>query len=171
MSEFEPAVEATLTHEGGYANNPNDRGGETNFGISRRFLKSQGIPCSGSLRLLTREHAVRLYRQFFWEKLGLQRLDSQLLASKVFDVAVNMGPRRAVLLLQEACCALGSTVEVDGRLGPITVAAANALDPQTLVNSLCRLQAQHYRHIVDADPTQHEFLHGWLKRANFGRFP
>ena len=59
---FLVAVEVVLTHEGGYTNNPADPGGETNYGISKRSYPQLDI------KALTREQAVEIYRQDWWEK-------------------------------------------------------------------------------------------------------
>ena len=38
LTKFDDIIEITLHHEGGYVNDPNDLGGETNFGISKLLL-------------------------------------------------------------------------------------------------------------------------------------
>lgn len=83
-SAFEAAVETILGHEGGYANDPDDRGGETKFGISKRAYPHLDI------RNLTRDAAVEIYRRDYWEALGADSLPPEL-QEVAFDAAVNQG--------------------------------------------------------------------------------
>ena len=82
MARFDMSIETILKHEGGYVNDPDDPGGETNFGISKRqYLKID-------IASLTIEQAKMLYRQDYWK---YDEIISQPVATKVFDMAVNMG--------------------------------------------------------------------------------
>jgi len=159
MSEderFSLAVERTLGFEGGYANDADDPGGETNFGISRRSYPDVDI------RGLTREGAIAIYRRDFWDKPGFGRIESPAVAAKVFDMAVNMGAARAVRLLQQSSNdTRGRLVAVDGVCGAHTVEAVNARrDPGWLVDRLRLLAAAHY--LALGKP---RYLAGWLTRA------
>lgn len=91
---FETAVAHVLEVEGGYVNHPNDPGGETNYGISKRSYPHLDI--AG----LTREQAAEIYRRDFWEPLGAEDLDPRL-ALLTFDAAVNHGLGRAQRWLRE----------------------------------------------------------------------
>jgi lysozyme family protein len=75
-------------------------------------------------------------------------------------MAVNMGPAAAVKILQ-----LAVLVAPDGKWGPKTLAAANAVDARGLLAALCEGSAAHYRAIVEKRPASAKFLKGWLKRA------
>lgn len=84
----------------------------------------------------------------------------QALANWLFDKAVNMGVRQAYKLLQRAL-----HVDVDGVIGPQTMAMLNAADPVQLLAG-CREEAKRfYTNLALKDPSQSRFLHGWLARA------
>jgi type VI secretion system secreted protein VgrG len=85
---------------------------------------------------------------------------SQVVASKVFDMGVNMGIGTAVKILQKA---LG--VAVDGVFGSGTLAAVNAAS-DALLPAYKQALAAHYQSIVAAKPAEAKFLNGWLARAN-----
>lgn len=156
---FLRAVEVVLAHEGGYVNDPRDPGGETKWGISRRSYPELDIAN------LTREDAIAIYYRDFYAKYGYGRLNDEAAATKIFDMAVNMGPATAHRLLQEALVFLGYPVAVDGIIGPQTIGAANKADPRRLLQVLRWMAAYHYYRIADQRPQSRAFLLGWLRRA------
>lgn len=169
MASFSTSVETILSHEGGYVDNVHDRGGETNYGISTRFLRQNGL--KDNVRSLSLERAKDLYAQFFWAP---QRLDQfpdthQLPATKCLDISVNCGLYRGAVILQEALVSLGHNLQVDGKIGPKTIAAVSQSDPQNLVDRMCDIQKVHYEKLVALTPSQSVFLRGWLKRAKWGK--
>lgn len=85
---FTRAVEFVLKHEGGYVNNPNDPGGETNFGISKRVYPHLDI------KNLTKDEAKRIYHSDYWLKAGCDVIEWPM-CLVFFDTAVNMGIIRA----------------------------------------------------------------------------
>lgn len=91
MAEAGPAIDLVLKHEGGYSPGlPNDPGGETNFGISKRAYPNEDI------KGLTREGAITIYQRDFWRFDSIQ---DQALANCAMDAAVNQGPSGAQQLL------------------------------------------------------------------------
>ena len=155
------AIEGVLEREGGFVDHPSDRGGPTNMGITLDTLRSyRGSPVLPSdIRDLTLTEAVEIYDQFYIKNPKLWLLHHDWLFEIVFDMAVNHGPRRAVLILQKACCVIE-----DGVLGPITAGVANAMDKATLLRALDRERALYYARIVRNDRTQGDFIVGWVKR-------
>lgn len=112
MPGFDEAVVLVLRHEGGYANDPADPGGETNFGISKREFPHLDI------RALTTADATALYQQYYWQPIQGDFLPWPL-AVVTFDAAVNSGVGQASKWLQAAV-----GVAVDGVIGPKTLTAA-----------------------------------------------
>lgn len=160
MATFEEAIGPLLAHEGGFTDDPVDVGGATAWGISTRWLKSVGLDID--VRTLTREQAVELYRKHFW---AYTAIDSQQVANKVFDMAVNLGIQTAHRLLQEALNRLGKGLAVDGILGMMTLKAVNSVPVGELLRELRAAQAIRYVRIVLANPTQTKFITGWIRRA------
>jgi len=156
---FLRAVEVVLEHEGGYVHDPRDPGGETKWGISKRAYPDLDIAD------LTREDATAIYYRDWWQRYGYGRLKDDAVTTKVFDMAVNMGPATAHRLLQEALVFLGYPVGIDGIIGPQTIGAANKADPKRLFQVLRWMAAHHYYRIADQRPQSRAFLIGWLRRA------
>ena len=161
MALFDLAIPTVLLHEGGYVHDPNDAGGETNFGISRRTYPHLDIAH------LTRAEAAAIYHRDFWIPLQLDRILNQEIATKLLDSAVLIGPQRAIKFLQRSVQnAGGGIVPVDGCMGPATLQAVNDCSPLLLLQSYRHLLASYYEGLVEEVPTNEKFLKGWLTRAN-----
>lgn len=156
---FEESVEFVLAHEGGYVNDPNDAGGETNWGISKRSYPDLDI------KNLTREEAIEIYRRDFWEASRANQISHGEIAKKVFDFCVNMGERRGVRLLQQAINDVWAlSISTDGRIGPQTLGAIDTAIERDgwrmLYIAYSHRAAMFYRNL-----NQPRFLRGWLRRA------
>lgn len=168
MASFADALPFLLSHEGGFVDDPTDRGGATKYGITQSALDSfrlqnPDLDMPRSVADLTEDEAVVIYHADYWM---FDDFDSQKVATKVLDLAANMGLRRGIKILQEAVGAAGGPELVfDGLLGPKTVQAVNACDEAKLLYELCELAAERYKQIAVNDPSQLKFLKGWLSRA------
>lgn len=165
-ADFNAAVAVVLKHEGGYFED--QRTGEVSkFGLTAEFLQSIGLPHDrDSIRNLTLEKAIEIYREHWWEKYGFDRIRDQRVATKFFDLAVNLGPQRATRLLQQALNRCGAQLPVDGILGERTITAANEAAPECVLTQLRALAAEHYRSLAAKDPRYLPYLKGWLERAS-----
>jgi lysozyme family protein len=159
MALFRPAFEFLLPHEGGYSFDPSDAGGKTKFGISARSYPNINI------EELTIAEAEAIYRRDFWEPNRYGAFDSQEIASKAFDLAVNMGAGTANRLLQGACILCGAHLSADGKVGPETIQAVNSAPPDKLLRNLIALAVGRYKQIAIDHPQDAKFLGGWIKRA------
>lgn len=159
MSEFLPAFEFMIPHEGGYAFVEGDRGGKTKFGISQAAYPNLDIES------LTLDDAKEIYENDYWCNM-YARIESQAVASKVFDFAVNMGQKQAHVLLQRACGECDHAVSVDGYFGEQTLAAVNAIPETNLLMAYRAAADTFYRHLAANKPSSLKFLTGWIERAN-----
>lgn len=91
----EEAIKNVLGREGGYANNPADRGGETKYGISKRSYPNLDIAN------LTREEAAAIYKKDYWDAMNIDQLPPEM-REVVFDAAVNQGKDFASKALQQS---------------------------------------------------------------------
>jgi len=165
-ADFNAAVAVVLKHEGGYLED-HTTGEISKFGLTAEFLRSIGLPHDrDAIRNLSREQAIQIYREHWWERYGFERLPDQRLATKLFDLAVNLGPQRAVRFLQQALVRCGAHLVVDGLLGERTIAAANEAPVECVLSHLRALAAEHYRSLAAKDPKYLPYLKGWLERAS-----
>jgi len=159
---FEKALQVVIDIEGGYNDDPDDKGGETNFGISKRQYPYINI------KDLTEDKARAIYKRDYWNKLHLDKVKNYEVALELFDTGINTGVTKAVFILQEALNYLGHTLKIDGIIGPITLSAVNKYKyPKDLVKTLDGVQFMHYLNIVKKNPSQKKFARGWLKRISF----
>ena len=150
MAKFSDAIQIVLDNEGGYVNDPNDAGGETNFGISKRAYPNVDI------KNLTVEDAKRIYFSDFW-RFG--EINNQALATKIFDMYV-LAKHNSTKVLQRL---LGA--HDDGLYGPATERLVNLEDPFLLISRFRTGMVQYFLDVVQAHPEDAEFLNGWLKRS------
>lgn len=146
-SLFDRAIEIVLEIEGGYVNHPDDPGGETKYGISRRAYPHENI------RELTLEQAAALYRRDYWDRCRCGELPWPL-ALCVFDSAVNQGVVKAITLLQKAV-----NVKQDGVIGPVTLLKARQAGQDVSALFMAE-RALHYASL----PTFSTFGRGWMRR-------
>lgn len=145
---FDTAFDRLLGHEGGYTNDPNDPGGETNWGISKREYPSLDI------KKLTREQAKAIYLRDFWNKINADKLPNGIVF-QLFDFATNSGVQTAIRYFQRA---LG--VADDGVIGPVTSHAMLVTSETDMIMQLNAERLDYMTKLV----TWPKFGRGWAKR-------
>lgn len=164
------SIEAVLRREGGHSNDPDDPGGETYCGISRRWQpKWKGWRFVDQKNWAVAKFWVQAFYSDYWDDMSVDALCDPLLSDSVYDYGVNEGPKDAVRLLQETLRYMGRKVSLDGALGPQTAAACNSLFLAGKGPELRRLYAGKktvaYHEKVVAVPVKKKFLFGWVLRA------
>ena len=98
MKNFRKALDFILSAEGGYVNNPNDLGGETNFGITNSvysaYRKQKALPIQ-SVKFISSDEIEEIYYKKYYIASGADKISDNKLALVHFDTAVNMGISRA----------------------------------------------------------------------------
>ena len=153
--EFQEIIQKVLKHEGGYVNDKDDRGGETKYGIAKRWYPDVDI------KNLTVDDAVSIYYEDYWKPSKASLLPEELRYA-YFDCVVNTGQSRAVLILQQACNNKNSfKIKEDGIIGAATISACNKLEADRFVS----YRILFYSSLISNNPTQEKFWYGWYKRA------
>ena len=102
---FESVIDGLIRREGGYVNSKNDPGGETRWGISKRYYPHLDI------KNLTVEQAKAIYRKDYWGKLGADKLPAHM-REIAFDAAVNQGVGATKNMLAEAGNDVGRLIDL-----------------------------------------------------------
>lgn len=126
-------VSAVLVKEGGYVNNPKDPGGETNYGITKQVAVANGY--TGPMIDLPQAEAINIYAKKYADEPGFTPFAnvSPAVGHKLIDAGVNTGPGRPARWLQASLNSLNRggqdfpAIQVDGKVGPGTLAAYNSL--------------------------------------------
>lgn len=145
MTDWDKILDRVLKREGGLADRPlsEDPGGLTNYGITQGLYKATGY--QGSVRNLTPESAKAFYRKEIIQPHRLDKLfvQDEWLAEFMFDTVVHHGPTRAFSFLQIAlnCFANKPIITIDGRFGPISQKALEAVYAQLSRTSLAQLHS------------------------------
>ncbi|WP_158797683.1 glycosyl hydrolase 108 family protein [Pedobacter sp. L105] len=193
MADYKIAAAETGENEGLYANNPNDRGGETWAGIARNFwpgskiftlidqIKKDHLPAGANVHLRSSWLIINKYAQAdpelkglvaafykinFWNVNSLDYVNDQQLANSVYDFGVNSGTHAAGDKLQDAYNNVRGNLPAlinDGDIGSKTLFAVNSFPAAVLYAEYNRLRETYYRSLAQ-NPTQKQFLSSWLSR-------
>lgn len=171
-----PVIDGILSLEGGYVNNPADRGGATNWGITEATARAWGY--TGDMRDLTRVEAYEILETNYWKKPGYDRIAhlSLSLAFELCDAGVNTGPAHPSRWLQRWLNAFNQNeriypdLNVDGVIGNNTLQALQRFfdlrgkeGERILVTALNCSQGQYYLEITESRKLNETFVYGWLR--------
>jgi lysozyme family protein len=146
--DFDAAFDILIGHEGGYVNHPDDPGGETKFGISKRAYPELNIAA------LTLEEAKSIYREDYWDRVRADDLPLEL-RFPLFDGAVNAGVAQSIKWLQRAVGVRG-----DGVIGPITMVAVKSIGSHKTAANFLGQRLKHMTGLKHWD----QFGRGWARR-------
>lgn len=152
MADFNAVIDHILKWEGGEVNNPNDPGGHTKYGISKRAYPDLDIS------LLTVDHAKKIYRKDYWDKFRGDDLIEQLKANVIMDFAVNAGVSRSIKLAQRV-----AGVTVDGIVGPQTM--AGIYTAKNFVVDFTLERVKYYTDLAVKKKSMRTFHFGWIRRT------
>lgn len=133
---FSKAVLVILENEGGYSNDPNDPGGETKYGISKRAYPTEDI------KNLTVEKAKMIYRRDYWDAMKCGDMPYSV-ALQVFDFGVNAGTDISAKTLQKLV-----GVAQDGKIGKITLGAVKAQNEAVLSQKIGVARILYYSNLA-----------------------
>lgn len=157
MADFTKAFNLMIAHEGGYVYDPDDPGGETKFGITKRSYPNIDI------KNLTIEHASSIYKTDFWDKINGDMIASQQMANSIFDFAVNAGIEISSKLAQKVVGI--PEAEQDGKLGKNSIAKLNIFFPEHFQAAFTVEKIRRYISICKKRPESKKYFFGWIDRA------
>ena len=168
-------VGGVVAIEGGYVNDPNDRGGETNHGITVAVAREHGY--TGAMQSMPKGMAQQIYVETYIVRPGFDRVlaMSPAVGTKLVDAGVNAGPGRSTLWFQQSLNDLSragrdySEINVDGAIGSRTLDAYRALEKKRGKVKACELmlkmldgyQTAHYARLAQGAANA-SFIVGWL---------
>lgn len=169
MAQFVPALNFLLDLEDRartYAVNVDNNGNGVIAGINEGAWPVEYAAIAAAEVSARAALVSDFYLKNYWEPRKLTALASQNIANRVMAADVNMQFHEGGILLQRAVNTLGGAqVTVDGVIGPITLAAANACDPAALLDAFHKQAVLYYQSVVARNPADAPYLAGWTARA------
>ena len=150
-----------VRREGGFVDNPEDRGGPTKYGVTVKSLSAwRGHPCTRTDVLDLEEGEARaILSEIYVARPNFDKINDAEVRNLVVDWGVNSGPTNAIRALQ---CATDQ--QADGVLGPNSIAAVNRVEPRKLFNQILAARLAFIGKLISRDPSQSVFAEGWMNR-------
>ena len=167
-----------LADEGGYCNNPSDKGGETCWGITIATARENGY--MGDMRSMNRAEAMTIYLNKYWSQPLFNRIalgGMPKLAYVLADYGVNSGTEKAAMALQDALNFFNKQgtrwpdLDIDGKLG---IKSLDALDHARAIGTdiedliilhIIAKRLSMMDNFADKDQRQEDFAVGWARRC------
>jgi hypothetical protein len=189
-ASFETTYSLIREWEGNYVNHPNDKGGKTYGGITKRYnpdwvgwkyIDNKSLQRHDKVE--EAEHWVMDFYLTIWVKEGFYLLRDQTLANALFDLRVHTSKRSTINIINRTLnlMKLDNIIHMDGEW----VAQLELIDKWYEYNlppayndvnydnvtdhfllNLKQLRMNHYVNIVNRDSTQQVFMKGWMRRLN-----
>jgi lysozyme family protein len=164
INYYRKALDFVLAKEGGFVDDPVDRGGATNKGITQKVYDNFRLsyyPDIRSIKLITDEEIEKIYSINYWLAGKCDILPFELKIVH-FDTCVNCGVKQATKFLQRSV-----GVEADGVIGDKTLNAIKAIENLfILVSGYINQRLDFYDNLVVRNPSQVKFLKGWKNRIS-----
>lgn len=190
MANFNEAYQLTMGDEGGYVNNPNDKGGPTYKGIAKNFWgylslwrRIEQILAKVGVEPAFDPKPNSTYRVFVKRANKALSEDAQLQSDILSFYKKNFwNPYRLGEINNQKIAnwifnhivnggaqgvkwvQLAVGVVVDGAIGPKTISAINSYDPDRLFIKLKEIASIYRIEKVEKDGSQINFLPSWLRR-------
>lgn len=168
MNAFDTAFKLIIATEGKYVNHPDDKGGETKYGITLQTARQNGY--HGNMKDMTLDQAKAIYKSQYWDMMRLDDIAklSESIAIELFECGVNMGVLTSSVFLQRALNVIPSIkLEVDGIIGTQTLKTLETVCKLWMSSILKMINSQQcvrYMEIVERNPSQAIFLKGWINK-------
>lgn len=157
---FGNCVHKVLRHEGGYVNHPDDPGGITNLGVTKKVYDEWTGKEStvDQMKALDDEDVKPIYEENYWNKIKGDELPNGLDLC-IFDFGVNAGPSRAAKMIQKM-----ADTTVDGGIGPNSIKAINALVKKDGLEEVIKLYQAKRQAYYESLKHFDTFGRGWTRR-------
>ncbi len=167
MAKLDILAKFILSYEGGFVNHPNDKGRETNKGVTIAVWKAQGYDKNGDghidvkdLKIISDADAKEIMRKFYWNRWQADRIIDQSIANILVDWVWGSGAW-GIKIPQRI---LG--VKEDGIVGSKTIDAINTHHPLHLFRQLKEARISYINDIIRKHPAYTVFRAGWMRRLN-----
>ena len=171
MAKVELFAPKILAYEGGFVDDPTDRGGATNMGVTLATWKKVGYDKDGDgdidaddVRLLSKADAIAVLKFSYWNRWKADQINNQSIAEILVDWLWGSG-KWGIVIPQRLL-----NVPEDGIVGPSTLYALNSSNQRGLHTAIFQARVTFIRDLVNNYPEQQKFFNGWMNRLNKFKF-
>lgn len=162
MAKASDAINRVIYIEGGFVNNPADKGGPTKYGITQavydKFIGRKST--IDEIKNMPIGNAYQIYKKNYWDKVRGDEIKSYAVAYAIFDQAVNWGLDKAIKRTQRVL-----NEPETGTLSDAQLSLLNSIDEQAFIDSYLEFARQAYLLTVASNPQYEQFKDGWLNRV------
>lgn len=171
-------IDMILQHEGGFVNDPEDRGGFTYRGITRKNfpdwkgwqIVDANLPLKNG-QIIKNQDIEQYVREFYYDNfyrpMKIDEIDNILISGHLLCHGVNAGIKNSVKILQKSINEIcNENISVDGIIGKITLSYANSNKQEKIANEMIVKRKEYYTNLAKRNPSQQKFLKGWINRVN-----
>lgn len=166
---FDVAFTYLIGNEGRtYTNDPNDFGGPTKFGITKRTYQDffARMVIDSEIENMSEATAKQIYAALYWGRLRCGDIQNLGIAICIFDSAVLYGNSTSALLAQESLVQCGASIKFDGVLGDKSIESINVVSGAAFINAFNGLVLERIDTVIAAHPSDEKYRTGWTRRAN-----
>ena len=170
MADITKLTDLILKWEGRFVNDPADKGGATNMGVTLATWKQVGYDKDGDndidvedIKLLTKNDFNKVLK-IYWDRWQADKILNQSIANILVDWVWGSG-KWGIIIPQRI---LGVTA--DGIVGNVTISALNNKDQEQLFSDIFKERVRFLNDIVKYNKSQKKFIKGWMNRLNDFKF-
>ena len=171
MAKIELFAPKILRYEGGFVNDPHDKGGATNMGVTLATWRMVGYDKdddgdidADDIKLLSKEDAVKVLKLNYWNRWKADQITNQSIAEILVDWVWGSG-KWGIVIPQRIL-----KVVDDGIVGMGTLFAVNNVNQRGLHASIFQSRKVFIEELVKNHPDQLKFFNGWMNRLNNFKF-
>jgi type VI secretion system secreted protein VgrG len=167
MADYKHIIPFIKKAEGGYVNDPDDAGGETNAGVTWKTWQTFFGDTHERFMAMSDEDWGTIFKKGYWDQILGDQIHSQRIADALVDWCYNSGRNTPSIDTQDILIhSFEQHISEDGQFGPATIASINSVDENALYSDIIAKRLWFFDQCVLSHPSNAKFLQGWKNRLS-----